>query len=169
MKNNSKNAIIIILSIVLTIMLLISIIITSLLFLNNSTEKTSIDGSKMPSTELIQMFQNEGYEIELTNIDNILYIILKNKKEGITIQRIPNTSIGTLMTFKDENINDYMADILDFSYNDTTEKKEQYKTFQNWLNYYNITKVQLSTMLDYYHTANKDKINYIDSKDFLNN
>ena len=54
------------------------------------------------------------------------------------------------MTFNNANINEESADLIDTSYNDTIEEKQQYGAFYNWLETYNISKVQISTMLDNY-------------------
>lgn len=160
MLKDKKNIIILTLSIVIFAMIICIILFFSM---NKSDKETTVDGSKMSSSELLDMFKSEGYEIRLTNLDGTLYIILENEIDGITIQRIPDTLIGTLMTFNDDSINDEMADLITISENDSKEKQEQYKAYKSWMEYYNITKSQLSEMLDEYYKNNKDKIEIIDT------
>lgn len=151
-----KNVVVIILSIVIIIM---AICIIYLISSKNSSELASnksysIDGSQMNDTELIEMLKKEGYNIEVTssNASSVTtYIILSNDTEGIIIQRIYNPYIGTQMTFRDKNLNDEYADLLYSGDNDTNEKEQQYKAYQSWLEKYNITKTQLSDMLDTYY------------------
>lgn len=171
-----------ILIILLSIMVLVLSVILILVFIlhNNSSKETksySIDGSKMSTTELLEMFSKEDYNIKLERIvslnspsysDNCTYVIFENKREGIRIQRILNTLVGTLMTYKDESINDECADLLQLSRNDTKEKQEQYDAFLSWLKKYNITKTQLSSMLDYYYYNNTNKIEIINTDDLFN-
>jgi hypothetical protein len=162
---DKKNIIIIL----LTIFIIILITMLFLIINKNDDSKNSIDASNMSYNELVSMFEKNGYNFELLNIDNCVYIILKNPKNGITIQRVPNTLIGTLMTFADDTINNEMADLIDTSENNNKEKQQQYKAYQNWLNNYNISKLQLCSMLDNYYEENKDKIEYINTNDLLNN
>lgn len=161
---NKKN--VIIFSLLILVIILILIILFLLL---NNKNISNIDASNMSYSELLQMFEEEGYKFELTSLDDILYITLKNSSDGITIQRIPNTLVGTLMTFYDNTINGEIADLIDTSKNDTKGKENQYKAFKNWLNYYNLSEMQLCTMLDKYYQTNFDKIEYIDTNKILNN
>ncbi len=162
-KEKKKDIIILILCIIVTILIVGFILFST----NKLTKATSIDGSEMSSYELIEMFKQEGYEIKITNLDNYIYISLKNDKKGITIQKIPNTLVGTLMTFDDDSINNEMADLIDMSENDTPQKKQQYKAFESWLEHYNISKSQISQMLDYYYTNNKSETKFINTKELL--
>lgn len=159
-KDKVKN--IIIISLIVIVLLLIVLIVGFIV-----KPKQKIDGSSMTSSELIEMLESENYEINLTNIDKYTYIELNNKLEGITIQKIPNTLSGTLMTFDDDTINDQMADILNISSNNTDEEQEQYNAFKSWLKYYNVTKEQISDMLDYYYNINKDKVEHISTEELL--
>lgn len=164
MFKDKKNVIILLLSIII-FLLVIGFIICFVI--TKPKDKPSIDASKLSNVELLEMFNQEGYKIEMTNIDGTLYLMLKNKKEGITIQRIPNTLVGTLMTFGDDSINDEMADIITLSSNDTKEKEQQYKAFKSWLEYYNVSKTRISEMLDDYYGDNKDEVEYIDTEELL--
>lgn len=164
MLKDRKNIIILILSIIIFIMVIGIIVFLSI---NSATKERKLDRSKMSSSELLEMFENEGYEIKMSNIDGTLYINLENERDGITIQRIPDTLIGTLMTFDDDSINDEMADLITISENDSKEKQEQYEAYKSWMEYYNITKTQLSEMLDMYYNNNKDKIETINTEDLL--
>ena len=173
MFKDKKNIVILILSIVIIILIITGIIF----FINsknsNNTESNELenrDWSKLTSNELITKFQDEGYDFEITKFTdgNSIYIVLKNKVESITIQRIINTAIGTLMSYYNKSINNEMADIIDLSRNDTLEEQQQYKAFQGWLKYYNISKYQLSTMLDDYYELNKSSIQIIDVDALLN-
>jgi|GEM_PF-5428557 hypothetical protein len=163
----NKDNIIILLSIIVAVLL--ATICVIFLTIASSKKSKNIDGSNLNTSELINMFESDGYSLEITNLDGTIYVSLNNKKDGISIQRIFNTYIGTLMTFDDDSINDEMADILNISDNDTEEKKKQYKAYKNWLEYYNISKMQLIDMLDYYYTNNKENIEYIDTNKLLNN
>lgn len=164
MFKDKKNIIILILSAIILIMIIGSVAF----FITRKVEgNTHIDGSKLSSLELLEMFKKEGYEIRITELDGTLYIILNNKREGITIQRIPNTLLGTMMTFDDDSINNEMADLITLSYNNTKEKEQQYKAYENWMKYYNITRTQLSEMLDDYYRNNKDKTETINTEELL--
>ena len=156
---------------------LAAILISFVILQNNSkNEKTySIDGSKMNNTELLEMFKKEDYTISMKQFvsttykyhSNPIYIILENEREGIEVQRIIGTLTGTLMTYSDDSINDKYADLLQLSRNDTEQEQEQYEAFLSWLKKYNISKTQLSSMLDLYYENNKDKIKIINEDDFL--
>lgn len=157
-------------SILITIVLILTIII---IFVIKSTEKDTskiIDGSKLNNDELYGLFKDEDYSIRITKFSDDLsttYVILENKTEGITVQRIYNNYVGNLMTFDDNSVNDEMADLLYPDKNETEEEKQQYKAYQSWLNHYNITKTQLSEMIDNYYNKNLDKIEIIDTSRLL--
>ncbi len=158
--DDKKNVIILILSVALII-----IIVSFLLFfiLNQIEKSHKIDASNYSSLELIDMFEKEGYSIEIyTSGQHTTYVNLENDSEGITFQRIYNTLIGNLMTFDDDSINNEMADLIDISENDTVEKEQQYEAFENWLEKYNITKLQISDMLDTYYDLHKDEAQNLD-------
>lgn len=163
MFKDKKNVVILILSIIILIML----IGIAIVLIFNQYHKKTIDGSNLSTSELLEMFYQEGYEVELINIDGTLYINLENEREGITIQRIPDTLVGTLMTFDDDSINDEIADLITLSRNDTKGKQQQYEAYKNWMEYYNITKAQLTKMLDTYYNNNKDKIEMINTEELL--
>lgn len=167
MFKNKKNVVIIILSIII-LLLLVSVFI---LFLsNNHTVSTNnIDGSNMTSDELINMFKTEGYTFDITDMDGTIYIILENKIAGITIQRIYNKYLGNLMTFDDNSINDKMADLTKLDKNNTPEEELQYKAYESWMKKYNITKTQLSNMLDDYYSQNKSNTKTMNIQNILNN
>lgn len=163
-KNNIKNIIIIVLVIAL-------IIITYFFIKFQNEEISNIDGSNMSSSELLEMFKKENYTLKIqvfTNTPSTKYIILENNADGITIQRIYNNYIGTLMTFEDKTLNNEQADIMNTMQNTSKEKELQYKTYEKWLKKYNITKVQISNMLDYYYKNNSNNIEYIDINKYLN-
>ncbi len=157
-------------SILIVIAIILTIIIT---FMIKSTEKNKpkiIDGSNMNNDELYELFNDEGYSIRITKFSDNLsttYVVLENKTEGITIQRIYNNYVGNLMTFDDDSVNSEMADLLYPDENKTEEEKQQYKAYQSWLSHYNITKTQLSEMLDNYYDENLDKIEIIDTSKLL--
>lgn len=154
--SDKKNIIILILAILLVLAIIIIIV--------PKTQKTkSIDGSEYSSYELINMFEEESYTFEIwTSGEYTTYIILENESEGITIQRIYNDLVGTSMTFDDDTINDDMADLIDTSNNDTVEKKQQYEAFENWLDSFNITKLQVSETLDTYYDLYKSDSKNLD-------
>ena len=155
---NKKNLIIVLLSIVVFVLILI------IIFLVMPKKSHKIDGSNMSSGELINMFENEQYEFKLTNFSGqqSIYVSISNSKKGITLQKILNTALGTMMTFYDDTINKESADLLVLSDNNTKEKQQQYKAFEDWLKYYNITKLQVSDMLDYYFTIHKNEVEIVD-------
>lgn len=163
MFKDKKNVIILILSIVVLIF-----IIAMITIIINQHHKNSKDGSNLSSSELLEMLYQEDYKIEITNIDKTIHITLKNKKKGITIQRIYNTYLGTLMTFENDIINDERADVIKLSNNTTNKEKQQYKAYEDWLEYYNITQTQISEMLDYYYDINKNKTETINTEELLN-
>ena len=167
MLKNKKNIIILILVIIILILTVSMIFILKPKKTNNAKQ---IDASKLNSDELIELFKDEGYSIEITKFSDTpstTYVILENKTEGITIQRIYNKYIGNLMTFDDDSINDEMADLLYPDSNETEGEKRQYKAYQSWLNNYKITKTQLSDMIDNYYNNNLDKIEVIDTSKLL--
>lgn len=155
MLKDKKNIVIFILSLIILIMI---VGIAILLIFNLVSKTKTIDGSEMSSYELLEMFKQEGYEVQIYKSGNTtIYVNLENEKEGITIQRIYNNYIGNLMTFDDDSINDEMADLIDANKNDTVLKKQQYEAYENWIKKYNITKLQISEMLDKYYNENKNK------------
>lgn len=166
MFRDKKNVVIFVLSVII---LMIVIGFATFLILNSIKNNKNVDGSKMSSSELLEMFEKEGYKIELTEFSGQsgTYIILEDNKNGITIQKILNTLLGTMMTFEDNTINDKMADLIDLSENNTKEKEQQYEAYERWLKKYNITKTQLSQMLDSYYNNNKDKIEVINTDELL--
>ena len=95
-------------------------------------------------------------------------MVLENTVEGITIQRIYNKYLGNLMTFDDDCVNNEMADLLYPDKNETEEEKRQYKAYQSWFSNYNITKTQLSEMIDNYYNNNLEKIEVIDTSNLSN-
>lgn len=159
--DDNKNVVILVLS----IMLVIIIVLFLLFFILNQVKKyEAIDASSYSSSELINMFNQEGYNIRIrTSGQYTVYIILENETEGITIQRIYNSLVGNMMTFDDDSINDEMADLIDTSENDTPEKEQQYEVFENWLKKYNITKLQVSNMLDTYYDLHKNEAEDLDA------
>ena len=153
--NDNKNIAILILSIILAIVVIAFLAFFISAQINKSQE---IDASDYSSYELIDMFQQNGYNIKIyTSGQYTVYVCLENDAEGITIQRIYNKLIGNMMTFDDKSINDEMADLINTSENDTPEKEQQYEAFENWLKKYNITKYQVSNMLDTYYDLHKDE------------
>ena len=140
---------------------------------HESSKYNNIDGSHMSSSELIEMFESEGYTIRMERFiytgssDKSVHILLDNEKRGTTVERIVNTLVGTLMTYRNRNISKEYADILDLSDNNTNEKKQLYNNFMDLLKQYNITQTQISDMLDYYYRTNPDKIEIINMDDYL--
>lgn len=167
MKINKKETILII---VLVISILLNLILLSYIGISNASKKINknIDASTMIDSELLQMFNDEGYEISMSRFSSADYIVLSNESNGVNIQRVYTKYIGTLMTYYNKTINDEMADLIDFTDNDTEEKKQQYENYQDWLKYYNISQTQLTKFLDNYYEKNQDSIVYIDEYNILN-
>lgn len=163
--DDNKNVAILVLSIILVII----VVLFLLFFILNQVKKSeAIDASGYSSLELIDMFNQEGYDIKIyTSGQYTVYVTLENDSEGITIQRIYNSLVGNMMTFDDNSINDEMADLIDTSENDTPEKEQQYNAFENWLENYNITKLQISDMLDTYYDLHQDEAEDLD--ELINN
>lgn len=155
---DKKNIVILVLSIIIFIMLMS---IATVFILRNIKTSKKIDASNYSYTELVNMFEEKGYKFKLyyqnSQYISTVYIILDNETEGVTIQRIYNTVTGNMMTFDDDSINDEIADLIDTSENDTPEKEQQYEAFENWLKKYNITKLQVSNLLDTYYDLHKDE------------
>lgn len=164
MFKDRKNIIILILSIIIFVLIMAFMIY---FIFNKYSGFKNIDGSNMSTLELTEMFKSEGYELQVININGTMYTTLENKAEGITIQKIYNTLVGNLMTYDDDTINDEMADLLDTTSNDTLEKKQQYEAYEKWLNIYNITKVQLTKVLDDYYAENKNNAEIINTQELL--
>lgn len=167
MKINKKD---IVLIAVLIISILLNLILLSYIGISNASKKINknIDASTMIDSELLQMFNDEGYEISMSRFSSADYIVLSNESNGVNIQRVYTKYIGTLMTYYNKTINDEMADLIDFTDNDTEEKKQQYENYQDWLKYYNISQTQLTKFLDNYYEKNQDSIVYIDEYNILN-
>lgn len=167
MKINKKD---IVLIAVLIISILLNLILLSYIGISNASKKINknIDASTMIDSELLQMFNDEGYEISMSRFSSADYIVLSNESNGVNIQRVYTKYIGTLMTYYNKTINDEMADLIDFTNNDTEEKKQQYENYQDWLKYYNISQTQLTKFLDNYYEKNQDSIVYIDEYNILN-
>lgn len=169
MKTNKKY---IILIVILCISILLNIILIAYIGINNISKNINrnknIDASTMLDTELLQMFKDGGYEISMSRFSSADYIVLSNESIGVNIQRIYTKYVGTLMTYYNKTINDEMADLIDFTENDTEEKKQQYENFQDWQKYYNISLPQLSEFLDNYYKNNQDEIVQIDEYNILN-
>lgn len=162
-KNNNffkdrKNIVILVLSLIIFIILMS---IATVFILHNIKTSKKIDASNYSYIELVNMFEEKGYKFKLyyqnSRYISTIYIILDNEAEGITIQRIYNNVTGNMMTFDDDSINDEMADLIDTSKNNTPKKEQQYEAFENWLKKYNITKYQVSNMLDTYYDLHKDE------------
>ena len=169
MLKNKKNLIILLLIIII---LALTISIIFILKPEKESKLKSIDGSKMNNDELYELFKDEGFSIRITKFSDTpstTYVVLENKTEGITVQRIYNKYVGNLMTFDDDSVNDEMADLLYPNKNETEEEKQQYKAYQSWLSHYNITKTQLSEMIDNYYDKNLDKIEIIDTTNLFSN
>ena len=172
-----QNIIIIMLSIIIFILSIAFIAVFINRNITSDNQKSySIDGSKMNNEEEFKMLQKENYTISMTQFTSSsykyyysrpIYITLENKQESIRIERIVNTLTGTLMTYRDKSINYEYADLIYSSYNNSDEKKQQYKAFTSWLQKYNISKTQLSDLLDWYYKNNSDKIEIIDEDKIL--
>lgn len=157
--------------VVITILMFLGIIFICKLIYNSKHAFQVSNNMKMSSSELIEFFENEGYEYEITEFSGQsgIYVTLSNNKNGVVVQRILNTLLGTMMTFRDKTINDSTADLIDYSRNNTIEKEQQYKAYEKWLEKYNISKMQLSEMFDYYYKNNIDKKEKINVNELLNN
>ena len=159
--NDNKNVAILVLSIILVIIIAFILLFFVLIQIRNSQK---VDASSYSYSELVDMFVEDGYAIKIyTSGQYTIYVCLENDKEGITIQRIYNSLVGNMMTFDDDSINDEMADLIDTSENDTPEKEQQYTAFENWLKKYNITKLQVSDMLDTYYNLHSNEAVDLDS------
>lgn len=137
-----------------TIIVLICIIVV-LLFLLFSGNINTKDNSNLSSSEVIEYLENEGYTFETEDYADLYpthYIILRNDNEGIWIQKLTNELVGTMLSFKNDQINDEFADITSESANETTQEEQQYEAYENWLKDMGLTKMQLVDALDFYDT-----------------
>lgn len=111
------------------------------------------DNTDLTSFEVIEYLEDKGYTFEtddLTNIYTTHYIILRNDDEGIWIQKVINELIGTMLNFKNEQINEEFADMTSESANATKEEQQQYDAYINWLDDMGLTKMQIVEALDFY-------------------
>lgn len=135
----------------------IIIIVFLFLMLNDNIKIRKKDNTNLTSFEIIEYLENEGYTFEIQDYENIYtthYIILRNDDEGIWIQKVINELIGTMLSFKNEQINEEFADITSESSNETKEEQQQYEAYINWLADMGLTKMQLVEALDFYDSMN---------------
>ena len=133
----------------------LSIIIIILMFIiiSSSIKIKKQDNINLSSYEVITYLESKGYSFETQDfIQTYLthYIILRNDSEGIWIQKLDNELVGTMLSFKNDQINDKFADMTSESANETKEEQQQYKAYINWLNDMGLTKMQLIDALDFY-------------------
>lgn len=113
------------------------------------------DNSDLNSFEVIEYLEKKGYTFEIqdyTYTYSTHYVVLRNDDEGIWIQKIINELTGTMLSFKNDQINDEFADITSESANKTKEEEQQYEAYLNWLKDMGLTKMQLVDALDFYDT-----------------
>ena len=144
-----KNHLIIILCIVIVILL---IIIGYFIFYKSSYTKNT----NLSEQELVTYLQNKGYKFS-ANKDTITtittyYIYVDNG--DIAFQRIDNPYLGTIYSWKNDNINNEWANILEPDKNTKENEKQQYSEYLKWLNNIDLSKSQIITVLDYYYKNN---------------
>lgn len=133
----------------------LSILVIFLLFVifANNIKIGKEDNTDLTAFEVIEYLEDKGYMFETqddTNIYTTHYIILRNDNEGIWIQKLDNELIGTMLSFKNDQINDEFADMTSESANETKEEQQQYEAYMNWLEDMGLTKMQLIDALDFY-------------------
>lgn len=139
---------------IVVLSILVVILLSIILFNNIKTRKQ--DNSSLVSFEVIQYLEERGYTFEVqdyTYIYTTHYIILKNDDEGIWIQKIVDELTGTMLSFKNKQINNEFADITSESANETKEEQQQYEAYINWLEDMGLTKMQVVDALDFYNAT----------------
>ena len=137
--------------------LIIVIVILLFIIFSNNVKIGRQDNTDLTSFEVIEYLENEGYTFETqdyTHIYTTHYIILRNDSEGIWIQKIDDELIGTMLSFKNDQINDEFADMTSESTNETKEEQQQYEAYMNWLEDMGLTKMQLVNSLEFYDSMN---------------
>lgn len=135
------------------IALSIVIIVLMLIIISSNIKIEKRDNTNLSSYEIITYLESKGYSFETQDVIQTYlthYIILRNDSEGIWIQKLDNELVGTMLSFKNDQINDEFADMTSESSNETKEKQQQYKAFINWLEDMGLTKMQLINALNFY-------------------
>ncbi len=138
---------------IVTIVLIIAITILAIVFYPKSDNHNKEDLSE---SEIVEYLQDKGYKFtanKSTSTTVTTYYIYVNN-DNITFQRIDNPYTGTMYCWKNDNINDEWADILESEENTTEDEKKQYEAYLKWLNKINLSKSQIIDILDYYHENN---------------
>lgn len=135
--------------IIIIIILLILLSIASIFIIKKLNNKTNLSAS-----EVVEFLQRKGYEFEATKFNDTTYttyyIYVDNAKEKIAFQRIDNAILGIMYCWKNDNINNDWIEIKKTDENDTTAKKKQYDSYQEWLNKLGLNDTQIIEALDYY-------------------
>lgn len=111
----------------------------------------AIDHTKLKDEEVQQYLEKEGYEFKVDTMTSKVttrYTVIRN--DEIWIQKVDNPYTGEMMSFKNEKVNDELADILNKNKNETQLKKDQYKAYLEWLDLHGITDSQTKQVLEYY-------------------
>ena len=140
-----------------TIVVLSIIIIVLIFIIFSSNIKIEKDNTDLNSYEVVKYLESKGYTFETQDFMQTYlthYIILRNDNEGIWIQKLDNELIGTMLSFKNDQINDEFADMTSESANETKEEQQQYEAYLNWSEDMGLTKMQLVDALDYYDNMN---------------
>lgn len=135
--------------IVSIIILLIVLSIASIFIIKKLNTKTNLSAK-----EVITYLQNKGYEFDASKSNDTTYttyyIYVNNSKEKIAFQRIDNAILGIMYCWKNDSINNEWIEIKNTEENDTTAKKKQYDSYQEWLNKLGLNDIQIIEALDYY-------------------
>lgn len=119
---------------------------------NDKNDSTSVDKSGFSDADVIEYLQNQGFEFSATegSTGSTKYIYVSHNDSKIAFQKITNTYIGILYSWKNGDINDEWAEMKSTYENDTDEEKKQFKAYEKWLEYHNLTSKQVTEALDYY-------------------
>jgi hypothetical protein len=113
---------------------------------------TSIDKSEFSDADVIEYLQNQGFEFSATegSTGSTKYIYVSHNDSDIAFQKITNTYIGIMYSWKNGDINDEWAEMKSTYENDTDGEKKQFKAYEKWLEYHYLTSKQVTDALDYY-------------------
>ena len=139
---------------IIVLIIIVVLCVTFIIGMNGLIDKK--DNSSLSSYQVKEMLEREGYVFETSNLETKYithYVIIRNNKEGIRIQKYINPLIGTEISFNNKSYNDKLADVSSESANKTDEERKQYKAYLNWLNDMGLTKSQVVDVLEYFDSA----------------
>ena len=121
---------------------------------NNEDDSTIIDKSGFSDADVVEYLQSQGFEFSATegSTGSTKYIYVSHNDSEIAFQKITNTYIGIMYSWKNSDINDEWAEMKSTYENNTDGEKKQFKAYEKWLEHHNITSKQVTGALDYYES-----------------